>query len=95
MCIFKFRVQFFSLGPKTVKRSVTEQSLSQGTVHPPIGKTRPQSVDLFTADISDESILLLQKELDIEERIMEAARRLADMPCNKRERQRRKQSLVE
>ncbi len=63
--------------------------------NPLLGVTRPHSVDLYTADISDESITLLQKELDIEERIMEAARRLADMPCNKKERQKRKQSLQE
>ena len=37
---------------------------------------------------------MLQKELEVEERIVEAARRMAELPAsNRRERQKRKQSL--
>ncbi|XP_064396832.1 uncharacterized protein LOC135343755 isoform X2 [Halichondria panicea] len=79
---------------KSIQRSTTVGEDDQrGSAHPLLGATRPHSVDLYTADISDESISLLQKELEIEERIIEAARRLADIPCSKREKQRRKQSL--
>ncbi len=83
-------------GRKSIQRSTTVGEDDQrGSAHPLLGATRPHSVDLYTADISDESISLLQKELEIEERIIEAARRLADIPCSKREKQRRKQSLQE
>ena len=83
-------------GPRPVQRSTTLTTPTRGSTHPALGHTRPQSLDLYTADISDESVSLLQKELDIEERIVEAARRLSDMPSgNKKERQRRRQSLAE
>lgn len=37
---------------------------------------------------------MLQRELEVEERIVEAARRMAELPTsNRRERQKRKQSL--
>lgn len=51
------------------------------------------SADFFF-DLSDDSIALLRKELDIEERIVEAARRMFEMPSGSRKaKQRRKQSL--
>lgn len=54
---------------------------------------RPRSTD-FLFDLSDDSIALLKKELEIEERIVEAARRMFEMPsANRRDKQRRKQSL--
>lgn len=45
-------------------------------------------------DISDDSIAIIQRELEVEERIVQAARRMAELPTsNRRERQKRKQSL--
>ena len=45
-------------------------------------------------DLSDESVDTLLKELEIEERIVEAARRMADMPAgNRKEKQQRRRSL--
>ena len=45
-------------------------------------------------DLSDESVETLLKELQIEERIVDAARRMADMPAgNRKERQQRRRSL--
>ena len=85
--------------PKPImQRSTTvdvDPDNQRGSAHPLLGVTRPHSVELFTADISDETLSLLQKELEIEGRIMEAARRLTDIPCSKREKHRRKQSLQE
>lgn len=55
--------------------------------------TRPQSV-VRSFDLSDESVDTLLKEMEIEERIVEAARRMADMPAgNRKERQQRQRSL--
>lgn len=43
---------------------------------------------------TDEAIAALQRQLEVEQRIVEAARRMAEIPSgNRRERQRRKQSL--
>ena len=54
---------------------------------------RPNSSE-FLFDLSDESIALLRKELDIEERIVEAARRMFEMPsASRKNKQRRKHSL--
>ena len=56
-------------------------------------ETRPLSV-VRTFDLSDESVQTLLKELEIEERIVDAARRMADMPAgNRKERQQRRRSL--
>ena len=45
-------------------------------------------------DLSDESVATLLRELEIEERIVDAARRMADMPArNRKEKQQRRQSL--
>jgi len=45
-------------------------------------------------DLSDEAVSALLKELEIEQRIVEAARRMAELPSgSKRERVKRKQSL--
>lgn len=55
---------------------------------------RPAPVKGFSLDISDDSISMLQRELEVEERIVEAARRMAELPTsNRKERQKRKQSL--
>lgn len=55
--------------------------------------TRPLSV-VQSFDLSDESVATLLKELKIEERIVDAARRMADMPSrNRKEKQQRRQSL--
>lgn len=54
--------------------------------------TTHYSIDV--PEISDEAISNLEKELEVEERIMEAARRIYEMPCNsKKEKQIRKKSL--
>ena len=48
----------------------------------------------MSLDISDDSLAIIQRELEVEERIMQAARRMAELPTsNRRERQKRKQSL--
>lgn len=48
----------------------------------------------LSLDLSDDSLSMLRRELEVEERIMEAARRMAELPTsNRRERQKRKQSL--
>lgn len=45
-------------------------------------------------DLSDDSIARLRRELEVEEKIVAAARRMAELPSgNRRERQKRKQSL--
>ncbi len=55
--------------------------------------TRPLSV-VKSFDLSDESVATLVRELEIEERIVDAARRMADMPArNRKEKQQRRQSL--
>ena len=55
--------------------------------------TRPLSV-VQSFDLSDESVATLLRELEIEERIVDAARRMADMPTrNRKEKQQRRQSL--
>lgn len=55
--------------------------------------TRPLSV-VQSFDLSDESVATLLRELKIEERIVDAARRMADMPArNRKEKQQRRQSL--
>ena len=54
---------------------------------------RPSSV-VQSFDLSDESVATLTRELEIEERIVDAARRMADMPArNRKEKQQRRQSL--
>ena len=46
--------------------------------------------------ISDEAVSNLQKELEVEERIVEAARRMCELPsASKKEKQIRKKSLQE
>lgn len=50
------------------------------------------SIDI--PEMSDEAISNLEKELEVEERIVEAARRLYELPSNsKKEKQIRKKSL--
>lgn len=45
-------------------------------------------------DLSDTAMAMLQREMEVEERILEAARRLAELPSNsKKEKQRRRESL--
>lgn len=56
-------------------------------------ETRSASV-VSSFDLSDESVETLLKELQIEERIVDAARRMADMPAgNRKEKQQRRRSL--
>ena len=56
-------------------------------------ETRSASV-VSSFDLSDESVEMLLKELQIEERIVDAARRMADMPGgNRKEKQQRRRSL--
>lgn len=44
--------------------------------------------------LSEDTLSTLQRELEVEERIVEAARRMAELPTSSRkERQKRKQSL--
>ena len=45
-------------------------------------------------DLSEDSMAQIQRELEVEEKIVAAARRMAELPSgNRRERQKRKQSL--
>ncbi len=54
---------------------------------------RAFSLDI-AEDSTEDSTAALQRELEVEERIVEAARRMAELPTsNRRERQKRKQSL--
>lgn len=47
-------------------------------------------------DLSNDSMIKIKKKLEVEERIVEAARRIAEIPTgNRKERQKRKQSLQE
>ena len=57
-----------------------------------IKTTHCYSIDV--PEISDEAISNLEKELEVEERIMEAAQRIYELPSNsKKEKQIRKKSL--
>lgn len=64
-----------------------------GTKRAAFTSSRPMSLG-DVPDLSDEAVSALLKELEIEQRIVEAARRMAELPSgSKRERVKRKQSL--
>ena len=67
-------------------RTQTTPTLNNSNHHSPF---REQSLDL-----SSDSMAKLRKELEVEEKIVAAARRMFELPSgNRRERQKRKQSL--
>lgn len=75
---------------------VTEGVLPRTKTTPSLDSPRIRPVPFkgLSLDISEDSLSMLQRELEVEERIVEAARRMAELPTsNRKERQKRKQSL--
>lgn len=76
--------------PATTPVLSSPSSSSSSSLYP-----RSQSLGVMP-DLSRETVAMLQRELQVEERIVEAARRLTNMPApSKKDRQKRKQSLQE
>lgn len=75
--------------------SVTEGRLSRTKTTPTLNSSTLTAASKgLSFDLTDDSMALVRRELEVEERIVVAARRMAELhTSNRRERQKRKQSL--
>ena len=84
--LFKPAAVFIHVIESRFPRTQTTPTLNNSNHHTPF---RGHSIDL-----SVDSMAKLRKQLEVEEKIVAAARRMAELPTgNRRERQKRKQSL--